>query len=406
MNTTPTSSRLHIAIFGRRNAGKSSIINAITNQEIALVSEFPGTTTDPVIKAMEILPIGPVAIIDTAGLDDVGILGNLRVKKTYEILNKTDMAILVIDGTVGVSLFEEDIAKKLKDKGIPIIGVINKKDLSDYTVDVKKSWERKLKVDLIEISAEKKEGIENLKQSIINKAPLEDNTKLIGDIIEKKDIVILVVPIDSAAPKGRLILPQQQVIRDIIDNGGIAVVTQVTELSDILKIVQNPSLVITDSQVFDKVASIIPKQIPLTSFSVLYARYKGDLGSFVKAIEAINNLKDNDKVLISEGCTHHRQDDDIGTVKIPNWLTKKTGKNIKFSWSSGMTFPEDLESYSLIIHCGACMLNRKEMLYRINFAEQKGVPIINYGIFIAYVNDLIPRAIEIFTNKKQKKVKF
>ena len=402
MNTTPTSSRLHIALFGRRNAGKSSLINALTNQEVALVSDIAGTTTDPVSKAMEILPIGPVVIIDTAGLDDVGPLGELRVKKTYEVLNKTDLAILVIDGTEGVTEFEEKILQIITEKNIPVVGVINKKDLSNYSQLQKKEWEKRLNLKLIEVSARNKEGIEELKMMIIKKAPSDDSIKLVGDLIKTGDLVILVVPIDKAAPKGRLILPQQQTIRDILDTGGIALVVKDTELDKALKRINNkPSLVITDSQVFNKVGAIVPPDIPLTSFSILFARYKGDLDELVKGVRVIEKLKEGDKVLIAEGCTHHRQEDDIGTVKIPRWLRQKTGKNLQFSWSSGMTFPADLESYSLIVHCGACMLNRREMLYRISYAKEKKIPIVNYGILIAYVNGLLPRAIEIFKEAKR-----
>ncbi|SDF55597.1 [FeFe] hydrogenase H-cluster maturation GTPase HydF [Thermoanaerobacter thermohydrosulfuricus] len=402
MNTTPTSSRLHIALFGRRNAGKSSLINALTNQEVALVSDIAGTTTDPVSKAMEILPIGPVVIIDTAGLDDVGPLGELRVKKTYEVLNKTDLAILVIDGTEGVTEFEEKILQIITEKNIPVVGVINKKDLSNYSQLQKKEWEKRLNLKLIEVSARNKEGIEELKMMIIKKAPSDDSIKLVGDLIKTGDLVILVVPIDKAAPKGRLILPQQQTIRDILDTGGIALVVKDTELDKALKSINNkPSLVITDSQVFNKVGAIVPPDIPFTSFSILFARYKGDLEELVKGVRVIEKLKEGDKVLIAEGCTHHRQEDDIGTVKIPRWLRQKTGKNLQFSWSSGMTFPADLESYSLIVHCGACMLNRREMLYRISYAKEKKIPIVNYGILIAYVNGLLPRAIEIFKEAKR-----
>ncbi|MGB9781012.1 [FeFe] hydrogenase H-cluster maturation GTPase HydF [Caldanaerobacter sp.] len=402
MNTTPTASRLHIGIFGRRNAGKSSLINALTNQEIAIVSEVAGTTTDPVSKAMEILPIGPVVIIDTAGLDDEGFLGELRVKKTYEVLQRTDLAILVINGEEGVTQVEEDFLKIVRAKGIPVVGVINKKDLSNYSQLQKKDWEKRLGIRLIEVSAVKKEGIEELKLEIIKKAPQDESIRLVGDLIKKGDLVILVVPIDKAAPKGRLILPQQQTIRDILDNGAVAVVVKDTELKETFdKLKVRPSLVITDSQVFKKVAEIVPRDVPLTSFSILFARYKGDLEELVRGVKAIERLKDGDKVLIAEGCTHHRQEDDIGTVKIPRWLREKTGKELKFNWSSGMTFPEDLNTYSLVVHCGACMLNRREMMYRISYAKEKGVPIVNYGILIAYVNGLLPRAIEIFKSAKK-----
>ncbi|HHW58305.1 MAG TPA: [FeFe] hydrogenase H-cluster maturation GTPase HydF [Clostridia bacterium] len=402
MNTTPTSSRLHIAIFGRRNAGKSSLINALTNQEVAIVSDIAGTTTDPVSKAMEILPIGPVVIIDTAGLDDVGPLGKMRIRKTYEVLNKTDLAILVIDGTEGVTEFEEKILKAIREKNIPLIGVINKKDLLNHSQSQKKEWEKRLNLKLIEVSAKDKEGIEELKMAIIKKASSDESVKLVGDLIKAGDLVVLVIPIDKAAPKGRLILPQQQTIRDILDSGAMALVVKDTELEEAFnKIKDKPSLVITDSQVFNKVGTIVPSNVSLTSFSILFARYKGDLEELVRGVRAIKNLKDGDKVLIAEGCTHHRQEDDIGTVKIPRWLRQKTGKDLQFKWSSGMTFPEDLETCSLIVHCGACMLNRKEMLYRISYAKERGIPIVNYGILIAYVNGLFPRAIEIFKEAKK-----
>lgn len=398
MNTTPTSSRIHIAIFGRRNAGKSSLINALTNQEVALVSDVAGTTTDPVSKAMEILPIGPVVIIDTAGLDDTGELGELRVKKTYEVLNRTDLAILVIDGTIGLSEFEENILKVIRDKNIPVVGVINKKDLSQYSEEDKRKWEEKLKLELIEVSALKKHGIEALKMILIKKAPYDDRElSIVGDLIKPGDFVVLVIPIDKAAPKGRLILPQQQTIRDILDNDAMAIVTKEHELKETLQnIGKKPSLVITDSQAFLKVSADTPKDIPLTSFSILFARYKGDLEELIRGVKAIKKLKPGDKVLIAEGCTHHRQSDDIGKVKIPRWIRQIVGGDIQFDWSSGITFPDNLEEYSLIVHCGACMLNRREMMYRISYAKSKNIPIVNYGVLIAYVQGLMPRAIEMF----------
>lgn len=402
MNTTPTSSRLHIALFGRRNAGKSSLINALTNQETALVSDVAGTTTDPVSKAMEILPIGPVVIIDTAGLDDTGELGELRVKKTYEVLNRTDLAILVIDGTIGISNFEEDILKSIRDKNIPVVGVINKKDLSKYSPDDRKQWERKLRLELVETSASAGYGIEELKRMIIKKAPYDDSElSIVGDLINPGDFVVLVIPIDKAAPKGRLILPQQQTIRDILDNDAMAIVTKEHELKETLKnLGKKPSLVITDSQAFLKVSADTPRDIPLTSFSILFARYKGDLEELVRGVKAIEKLKPGDKVLIAEGCTHHRQSDDIGKVKIPRWIRQIVGGDVQFDWSSGMTFPDNIDEYSLIVHCGACMLNKREMMYRISYAKNKNIPIVNYGVLIAYVQGLMPRAIEIFPAAK------
>ncbi|QSZ28281.1 [FeFe] hydrogenase H-cluster maturation GTPase HydF [Aceticella autotrophica] len=402
MNTTPISSRLHIALFGRRNAGKSSLINALTNQEIALVSDVAGTTTDPVQKAMEILPIGPVVLIDTAGLDDTGVLGELRIKKTHEVLNRTDLALLIIDGTIGVTEFEENILKQIREKKIPVVGVINKSDILNINENIKKEWEKKLKLELIETSAFNKTGIEELKLAIIKKAPGDDmELSIVGDLINPGDFVVLVIPIDKAAPKGRLILPQQQVIRDILENDAMAVVTKEYELKETLESLgKKPALVITDSQAFLKVSADTPKDIPLTSFSILFARYKGDLEELTRGVKAVEKLKPGDKVLIAEGCTHHRQSDDIGKVKIPRWIRQIAGGDIEFSWSSGMTFPENLNEYKLIVHCGACMLNRREMMYRISYVRDKKIPIVNYGVMIAYVQGIIPRAIEMFPAAK------
>lgn len=402
MNTTPTSSRLHIALFGRRNAGKSSIINALTNQNIAIVSEIAGTTTDPVQKAMEILPIGPVVIIDTAGLDDTGELGELRIKKTYEVLNRTDLALLVIDGTIGPSKFEEEILEKIREKNIPVVGVINKRDLTNYDENEKADWERKLKLELVETSTESGYGIDELKRQIIKKAPYDERElSIISDLINPGDFVVLVVPIDKAAPKGRLILPQQQVIRDVIENDAIAIVTKEYELKETIEnLNKKPTLLITDSQAFLKVSADTPKDIPLTSFSILFARYKGDLDEMTRGLKALERLKPGDKVLIAEGCTHHRQSDDIGKVKIPRWIRQIVGGDIQFDYASGMTFPDNLEKYKLIVHCGGCMLNRREMMYRISYAKGKNVPIVNYGLLIAYVQGILPRAIEMFPSAK------
>jgi len=396
LNSTPLASRLHIAIFGKRNAGKSSLINAITNQEIALVSPVAGTTTDPVFKAMELLPIGPVVIIDTAGIDDEGALGELRVKKTYQVLNKTDVAILVIDGESGVSDYDIEILSKIKEKNIPVVGVVNKKDSLKYKREEKKKWEDLLNLPLLEVSAFKREGIEELKRQIINKAPSSfTDVPLISDLLNPGDLAVLVVPIDKAAPKGRLILPQQQTIRELLDSGCIAVVAKESELSIALNsLKQKPKLVVTDSQAFKKVAEITPEDIPLTSFSILFARYKGDLEQLVKGTEAIKNLENGDKVLISESCTHHRQEDDIGTVKIPRLLKEITKKELSFSWSSGFTFPENLDEYKLVIHCGGCMINRKEMLYRLSVLKEKNIPVVNYGVFIAFALGILDRALK------------
>jgi len=398
MESAPKSVRLHIAIFGRRNAGKSSLINALTNQEIALVSEIAGTTTDPVYKAMEILPIGPVMLIDTAGIDDEGLLGELRVKKTYEVLNKTELAIIVIDGSTGLTDFDRDIINRVKEKRIPLVGVINKKDIACYSEEQKKNWEKEIGVDLVEVSASKRIGIDELKRQIIRKAPMDiHQLKIVGDLINPGDFVVLVTPIDKAAPKGRLILPQQQTIRDIIDNDAIAIVTKEHELKETLRnLNKKPSLVITDSQAFLKVDADTPKDIRLTSFSILFARYKGELKQLVMGIKAVEKLKPGSKILIVEGCTHHRQSDDIGTVKIPRWLRQIAGGELDFEYVTGVSFPEDLSKYSLIIHCGGCMLNRQEMQYRLSVAKDKGVPIVNYGVLIAYMLGVLKRALEPF----------
>lgn len=398
MNATPVSSRLHIAIFGRRNAGKSSLINALTNQPIALVSDVAGTTTDPVSKAMELLPIGPVVIIDTAGLDDVGPLGEMRIKRTHEVLNRTDLAILVLDGQVGLTDFESEILKRIKAKKIPVVGVINKSDVAQYTPEQRQEWEKKLNLDLLEVSATTRKGIEALKMAIVRKAPYDDREMfLVGDLIRPGDFVVLVVPIDKAAPKGRLILPQQQVIRDVLDHDAMAIVTKEYELRETLEqLGKKPAIVITDSQVFLKVSADTPKDIPLTSFSILMARYKGDIVELARGAKAIESLRPGDPVLVAEACTHHRQSDDIATVKIPRWLRQIVGGELQFQWATGLALPEDLRQFKLVVHCGGCMLNRREMLYRLSLAKQQGVPIVNYGVLIAYVHGLIPRVLEPF----------
>lgn len=396
LNATPRGDRLHIALFGRRNAGKSSIINSITNQDIALVSSVKGTTTDPVYKAMELLPIGPIVIIDTAGIDDSGELGSLRKKKTYEVLNKTDIAILVIDATVGVTEFDKNILKEINHKNLPVIGVLNKVDV-DLHCDVSK-LEKKLGIKLISVSTLSKQGIEEVKLELIKKTPDDmDKYKLVGDLINPGDFVVLVTPIDTAAPKGRMILPQQQVIRDVIDANAIAIVTKETELTQTLEnIGKKPAMVITDSQAFSQVSKETPEEILLTSFSILFARYKGDLLSMVEGAKTLEKLKDGDKILISEGCTHHRQTDDIGTVKIPRWMSEYTGKNLIFEFSSGIKYPDNLNEYSLVVHCGGCMLNKKEMMYRINESKLKEIPIVNYGVLIAYMKGILKRAVKPF----------
>ncbi len=390
LNETPSGERLHIALFGRRNAGKSSLINAITGQDLAVVSEIKGTTTDPVSKAMELLPLGPVVIIDTPGLDDEGSLGNLRIKKAYQVLNKADIALLAVDAAEGFSPEDELILDRIKSKSIPYIVVMNKSDLipepgkeDEHTI-----W----------VSATKKVNIQELKEKIAHTIKPEGQGKrVVGDLIKQDDIIVLVVPVDKAAPKGRLILPQQQTIRDILDSQATAVVCQNTTLESTLKnLGKKPAMVITDSQVFKQVSKIVPEGIPLTSFSILFARYKGNLALAVHVVAALKNLKDGDTVLISEGCTHHRQCGDIGSVKIPNWIAENTGKKINIELSSGTEFPLDLSKYKLVVHCGGCMLNEREMQYRLRCAQDDGVPITNYGILIAYVTGILKRSVALF----------
>lgn len=398
LNETPRSVRTHIALFGKRNAGKSSIINALTGQDIAIVSDVRGTTTDPVYKSMEILPIGPCVIIDTAGLDDEGELGELRKEKTLSVLNKTDISIIVIDSTVGITDYDESIINQIKNKKIPLIGVLNKIDAADIKdLDVE-HMKKELKIPIVKVSALKRKGILELKNQIIAAQPQsEDKFKVIGDLINPGDFVVLVTPIDKAAPKGRLILPQQQTIRDILESDATAVVTKEFELRETLQnLGKKPKIVVTDSQAFLKVAADTPKDILMTSFSILFARCKGDLVELIKGVKAVKKLEDGDKVLIAEGCTHHRQSDDIGKVKIPRWIRQITGKKIDFEFSSGVSFTEEIKKYALVVHCGACMLNRAAMLYRINTAKELNVPIVNYGILIAYVQGILDRALKPF----------
>jgi len=402
MNQTPVSDRVHIAIFGRRNAGKSSLINALTGQEIALVSSIKGTTTDPVYKTMELLPIGPVVFIDTAGLDDEGELGELRIKKSIEVLNKTELAIIVFDSEIDISDFEVELVQQIKERKIPVIGVINKIDKKAIDEDLLKTYEAELAMKLHLVSATTGLGIKELKKIIVEAVPKdEDKFTILGDLVSPGDLIVLVTPIDKAAPKGRLILPQQQTIRDILESDAIAIVTKEYELKETLEsLKKKPRLVITDSQVFLKVAADTPKDIPMTSFSILFARHKGNLLELVKGAKAIDKLEDGDKVLIAEACTHHQQSDDIGRVKIPRWLRQRTGKQIQFEYASGASFPENIKDYKLIVHCGSCMLNKKAMNYRIDEAIKAGVPIVNYGVLIAYVQGILERSISPFPNMK------
>ena len=390
LNDTPSGERLRISFFGKRNVGKSSLVNAVTNQELAVVSDTLGTTTDPVSKAMELLPLGPVVITDTPGFDDSGELGELRVRKTKQILNKTDIAVLVTDATREIDASEQELIEIFNSKAIPYVVVKNKVDLT--------AGEASAEGNVISVSATEKTNINELKE-LIGRSVSTDGpaVHLVGDIIEPGQLIVLVIPIDESAPKGRLILPQQQAIRDILESGAFSVSTRETELEGLLgKMNPKPDLVITDSQAFELVSSLVPKEIKLTSFSILMARYKGFLDTAVMGAGAIAGLKDGDKVLISEGCTHHRQCGDIGTVKIPRFLKQKTGKELEIVTSSGTEFPEDLSPYSLIIHCGGCMLTSREMIYRMKCAEDAGVPFTNYGVAIAYMKGILGRSIEVF----------
>ena len=398
MDSTPRGNRLHIAIFGRRNAGKSSLINALTNQDIAVVSNVPGTTTDPVYKAMEILPVGPVVIIDTAGIDDTGDLGQLRVQRSLDILNKADMVLLVIDAEAGVTEFEEDIARRCQEKKLPMVVVLNKIDAHPVTAKDLADIKEKLGLEPVAVSALTKQGIGELKISLVKTAPPSwDEQTIVGDLLNPGDLAVLVVPIDLAAPKGRLILPQVQTIRDILDHDAMAYVVKERELKECISTLnKKPKIVITDSQAFLKADADTPPDVLLTSFSNLFARYKGDLESLVAGAKAIGRLKPGDKVLIAEACSHHRMEDDIGTVKIPRWLRQIVGGELNFSWSSGHRFPEDLSEYKLVVHCGSCMINRREMLSRIMQVQQAGVPIVNYGVCIAYVQGILRRVLSPF----------
>lgn len=394
LNNTPSADRIHIGIFGKRNAGKSSIINAVTGQNLAIVSDIKGTTTDPVLKSMELLPLGPVVIIDTPGLDDIGALGTLRVQKAYQILNKTDIAVLVIDGSLGMTSEDEKILERIKEKEIPYLTVYNKMDLANFKIQIKDPAH--------EIGVSTKDGthIHELKELLASLSPKKDSSRrIIADLIKPLDFIILVVPVDESAPKGRLILPQQQTIRDILESRAVSIVVKDTELKETLeKLGRKPDLVVTDSQVFEEVSKIVPMDIPLTSFSILFARYKGNLSTVVNGAFALDHLENGDRVLICEGCTHHRQCNDIGSVKLPGWISNHTGKELTFSFTSGTEFPVDLSPYKLIVHCGGCMLNDREMKYRLKCAVDANVPMTNYGIAIAHMKGILKRSIAIFPN--------
>ncbi|WP_306480583.1 [FeFe] hydrogenase H-cluster maturation GTPase HydF [Mediterraneibacter sp.] len=399
MNSTPMSERVHIGFFGRRNAGKSSVMNAVTGQDLAVVSDVKGTTTDPVYKSMELLPIGPVVMMDTPGIDDEGTLGELRVKKSYQTLNKTDAAVLVIDASQSVSTEDKKLLDRIRAKQIPFVVALNKKELVEEK-DLERIREE-LELEerrIVAVSAVKGDGIYELKERIASAVCQgEKDHMLVRDLLKPSDLVILVVPVDSAAPKGRLILPQQQTIRDILEADAVSVVVKENELKNVLEqLGKRPRMVITDSQVFGRVSKDTPSDVPLTSFSILMARYKGNLEQAVRGVTELDKLKDGDAVLISEGCTHHRQCDDIGTVKIPRWIREYTGKEIRIETTSGTEFPDDLSEYKLVIHCGGCMLNEREMKYRYSCASDQGVPMTNYGIMIAYVKGILKRSVELF----------
>ncbi len=401
LNHTPSGDRIHIGFFGRTNVGKSSLVNAVTGQDLAVVSDTKGTTTDPVYKAMELLPLGPVLIIDTPGIDDKGSLGELRVKKTKQVLNKTDIAILVIDSVKGITEIEEEMMVLFEEKQVPYLLVYNKMDLTEDRLNIKGYSRAEKQQDIclgrMAVSAFTKEGIHALKEKLAHFVKTgKDDSKMMGDLLHPMDIVILVIPIDSAAPKGRLILPQQQVIRDILEAGALSVVTKDTELKETLdKLEIKPDMVITDSQVFRQAAAVVPENVYLTSFSILMARKKGFLDTAVKGVLTLDSIQDKDKILIAEGCTHHRQCEDIGTVKLPKWIREYTGKEPEFRFCSGTEFPEDLSDYRLVLHCGGCMLNEREVGYRMKCAWDQGVPFTNYGIAIAHMNGILKRSVEM-----------
>lgn len=399
MNQTPASERVHISFFGKRNAGKSSVINAVTGQDLAIVSSVRGTTTDPVYKTMELLPLGPVMIIDTPGIDDEGELGALRVRKSYQVLNKTDIAILVVDSTTGKGEEELALIHRFHKKGIPYLVVYNKIDL--LSGEEIKDLAMSVRPGEVLVSAADGMNIQELKEKIATLKP-EDTHKypLIQDLIEPLDLVILVVPIDKAAPKGRLILPQQQTIRDILERGALSLVVRDTELKSTLDYFLShgvcPKMVVTDSQAFARVSKDVPENITLTSFSILFSRYKGELETQLEGVAALSSIQDDDRILIAEGCTHHRQCGDIGTCKIPDWIRNYTGKKPVFEFTSGTEFPDDVSSYKMVVHCGGCMLNEREMKYRIACCRDQGVPITNYGLLIAQVTGILKRSLGPF----------
>ena len=414
LNQTPAGERVHIGFFGRRNAGKSSLMNAVTGQELAVVSEVKGTTTDPVSKTMELLPLGPVMVIDTPGIDDEGELGDLRVRKSRQVLNKTDIAVLVVDGTVGETKEDMELLALFHEKQVPYLVVYHKADLLQEAGAGKSGERNKEKSEqalagkvleeksenshpVLYVSSKTGLGIEDLKNRLAAMKPFKEEKDLLEGLVRPGDLVVLVTPIDKAAPKGRLILPQQQTIRALLDHGCVSMAVRETELEHMLKkIGQKPALVITDSQAFSMVSSIVPKDIPLTSFSILFARYKGDLRQAVAGVKALERIQDGDKILISEGCTHHRQCNDIGTVKLPGWIRSYTGREPEFVYTSGTGFQEDLKAFRVIVHCGACMLNEREMKYRLACARDQGVDITNYGIVIAHIHGILKRSLGPF----------
>lgn len=388
LNETPAGERLHITFFGKRNAGKSSVVNAVTGQDLAVVSEKAGTTTDPVEKAMEILPLGPVLIVDTPGTDDVGDLGEKRVARSYREMARTDIAVLVVDGEKGLSDEDQDLIGRFKAKNLPYLVVYNKADLAEGN--------RSLKANEIEVSAKTGWHIRELKDKLASMNPQIKEQPIIKDLVKTGDVVVLVIPIDASAPKGRLILPQQQVLRELLDIGAMGICCRETELPQTLEALTHaPALVVTDSQAFKKVASVVPPAVKLTSFSILMARHKGFLKTAVQGVKQLYALQDGDKILMAEGCTHHRQCQDIGTVKLPHWIEKKTGKSLVFETSSGKGFPGDLRRYALVVHCGGCMQNAREIRSRMEEAIRQGIPFTNYGTVIAEINGILPRSLEV-----------